>query len=328
MTSDQSSLQQLYTAELAPIFDELERERQALMNRLIMSGVITFVIFIILSALVSLLAFELIFFVGFFSLAGWWIANNSRMQQYRSNFKNQVVGRLVRFYNPSMTYVPHAGIEQREFSASQIFRQGIDRYSREDLITGTIGATNFRFSEVHAEYKTQSTDSKGRTRTNWHTIFKGIFYIADFNKHFNGRTIVLPDSAESLLGGFGQMLQGLGRKLSFSNDELVKLEDPEFEKLFVVYATDQVEARYILSTSLMERLVRFRQTMGVNVSLSFVNSQINLAIGTRKNLFEPPQVWSSKRIEAADLQEYLEDIKLAEDVINDLNLNLRIWTKQ
>ena len=46
--------------------------------------------------------------------------------------------------------------------------------------------------------------------------------------------------------------------MNFSRPPLVKLEDPEFEKHFVVSGEDQVEARYILSTCLMQRLTDFR----------------------------------------------------------------------
>ena len=72
--------------------------------------------------------------------------------------------------------------------------------------------------------------------------------MADFNKNFNGHTVVLPDTAEKILGKFGQSLQSMS-----SRGELVKLEDPEFEKEFCVYGDDQVEARYILSPALMKR---------------------------------------------------------------------------
>ena len=35
----------------------------------------------------------------------------------------------------------------------------------------------------------------------------------------------------------------------------MKLENPDFEKTFDVYSTDQIEARYLLSPSMMERLL-------------------------------------------------------------------------
>lgn len=56
-----------------------------------------------------------------------------------------------------------------------------------------VGSTSIEFSQVHAEYKTETThrddDGHETTDEHWHTIFQGIFFIADFNKDF--RTQVL-----------------------------------------------------------------------------------------------------------------------------------------
>ena len=60
----------------------------------------------------------------------------------------------------------------------QLVREG-------DVNYGKIGSTQVEFSEIHAEYKTEYRDSKGRRRVNWHTIFKGLLFSVDFNKHFN-----------------------------------------------------------------------------------------------------------------------------------------------
>lgn len=49
------------------------------------------------------------------------------------------------------------------------------------------------------------------------------------------------------------------QNINVGRPDVVRLEDPEFEKIFVVYSSDEVEARYILSTSFMERLVEFRK---------------------------------------------------------------------
>src|SRR5690606_28612315 len=161
----------------------------------------------------------------------------------------------------------------------------IDRYSYEDSFSGVVGATSFRFSEVHAEYKTTTTDSKGNTRTQWHTICRGIFFVADLNKHFQGQTFVLPDTAEPALGGCSRGLQSLSSAIDSRPGELVQMEDPTFERLFAVYSTDQVEARYILSPSLMERLVALRNDVGDKMAVSFVDSCIFIAIPTTKNRF-------------------------------------------
>jgi hypothetical protein len=328
-TNEARDLTSLYTNELQPILGLLEEKRLRARSR----ALISLLVMVPVGGLLALLLmswfgpFGLLITVILGAFAWFWI-NGSTQQTYRDFFKSEVIVRLARLIDPSLVFQQDGGITIEEFRQSGLYRTDIDRYKAEDYFHGQIGATAFRFSEVHAEYKTTSTDSDGRTSTQWHTIFRGLFFIADFNKHFQGRTFVLPDFAESTLGRIGQKFQEWGSKIDTRQGELVKLEDPEFERLFAVHSTDQVEARYILSTSLMQRLSAFRQQRNAPVAVSFVDSQIFLTISSSKNHFEPPSIW---RAQASMLQEdvehYFQDVQLAERVVTDLNLNLRIWSK-
>jgi hypothetical protein len=96
--------------------------------------------------------------------------------------------------------------------------------------------------------------------------------------------------------------------------------------LFVVYSDDQVTARYILSPVLMQRIVTFRTRMNLTIALSFIDSHMYIAIPGNKNRLEPPLV-SSAQLSIEEIRAYLADIAFAEGVIQDLNLNTRIWTK-
>lgn len=251
---------------------------------------------------------------------------------FRAAFKDQVIRALVAGFGDGLSYRPEGSITQAEFDRTGIFGTRPDRFSGEDLIEGRVGATAIRFSEVHAEEKRRRHTKKG-TQTYWVTIFRGLFLVADFNKEFRGRTLVLPDTAESLFGGVGRWFQSL----SIGRDELVELEDPEFEEQFVVYTTDQIEARYILSTSLMQRIKEYRGRVGGTVYLAFVASELCVAIPTSKDMLEPPSprhvarmrddARSRARVEAR-LEEYVEDLRLALAIVEDLNLNLRIWSKR
>jgi hypothetical protein len=180
-----------------------------------------------------------------------------------------------------------------------------------------VGQTTVKFSEVDAKYESGS----GKNRS-VQQVFKGLFFIADFNKHFYGRTVVLPDATEKVFGKLAQTFQ----KLNFTRDDLVKLEDPEFEKEFVVYSNDQVEARYILSTSLMKRIVDFKRDSDKKIHLSFISSQVNVAVSFKRSLFEPKLF--STLLDFKPIQEYFEDLVLAVGIVEDLNLNTRIWTKE
>jgi uncharacterized protein DUF3137 len=324
-TKSPDEFREFYDTGLRPTLEELEARRRRIVKRFLLTlGIVALVI--LGAGLVAansnagapVLIVALILGVITIFLA-WWLLT----RKFVPEFKERVVGEVARFVDPSLMYSPKGYISQPQFSGSRIFLTGIDRYRGEDHIAGRIGATAIEFSELHAEYKTTTTDGKGRTRTTWHTIFKGLFVIADFNKHFQGTTVVLPDLAEKTFGWLGKLLQ----KMNIARKEkLVKLEDPEFEKQFVVYGSDQVEARYILSTALMRRILDFSNRQKRPVCISFTGSNVHIAVTTQKNMFEP-RIFRTV-LDFDLIGDYLDDLQLAIGIVDDLNLNTRIWTKE
>jgi len=174
---------------------------------------------------------------------------------------------------------------------------------------------------VTAENKHTTVDKSG-SKEEYIIIFRGLFIIADFNKNFKTRTVVLPDTAEKMFGKFGQSLQSI----SSGRGALIRLEDPVFEKEFVVYGDDQVEARYILTPALMQRIVNFKRKWNTTVYLSFRDSKVYIAIRMFKNLFE------LRLLKPATDYSYIENnlrfLTLLTEIVEDLNLNTRIWTKE
>jgi hypothetical protein len=238
-------------------------------------------------------------------------------EPYRSGFKTRVICPLIRAYHGSLSYTPDGGISRVEFEAARMFREiELTDFSSEDLVAGRIGVTPFHFSEVRASRVTGIGRNRRETE-----IFSGLFFIADFNKHFSGATYVLPDLAQRLLGSLGQSLQAMNSRYG----ELVKLEDPEFERLFAVFGSNQIEPRYILSSALMERIVAYRKRGGHVLRLAFVNDRLYVAISLTRNLFEP-RLFRTLMCELA-LREFWDDIALVTDIVEDLNLNTRIWSK-
>ena len=232
-------------------------------------------------------------------------------------YKEEIIKEMVYFIDPSLSYNSTSFISQSDFENSKLFTKGIDRYEGDDLVVGNIGKTEVRFSELNAQYET--TDKDGRSR--YVSIFNGIFFIADFHKDFVGETIVLPDRAEKLFGKLGTIFQ----KMNVSRPDLVKLENPDFEKAFVVYGSDQVEARYILTPALMERIMDFQKKSG-KIYLSFLYSKVYIAISLNKNLFEPPLFKSMLNYKL--VEDYFKYLILMVNIVEDLDLNTRIWSKK
>ena len=144
------------------------------------------------------------------------------------------------------------------------------------------------------------------------SVFKGLFFRANFNKKLKGKTVVMP-----------RILDANINSLKIGKGQLIKLEDPEFNKLFTVYGNDQVEGRYILSTNLMAKLAQFRKKAGRNLYISFVENMIYIAIEYPEEIFEP-RLFKSM-LSLAPMREYFENIQLMLGIVEDLNLNKRIW---
>ncbi|MBK1878820.1 DUF3137 domain-containing protein [Pelagicoccus mobilis] len=310
-----------FEAQIQPVLERFEeRRRQVLKKAAIGAGA---VVGIAALAAVMLAANGQGDALAFVAIAGVVIAGivfASITGPFKRAFKQEVVGAVVSAYDDSFVYGAGSGVRKSTFKASELFQKGIDRYRVEDHVRGKLDKTEFEFSELHAEYKTTSGSGKNR-KTSWHTIFKGVFFVADFNKDFSSRTIVLPDTAEKMFGFLGRKLQDW----NFARPDVIRLEDPVFEREFCVYGDDQVEARYILSPALMERIVRLKRKFGDQIYISFLYSKIYIAISSTKNRFEPKMFGP---VDMALVREFKEDLDLVLGVIEDLNLNNRVWTKE
>lgn len=152
---------------------------------------------------------------------------------------------------------------------------GYDRSSFEDLFEGAYKNSSFELYEAHL--KQRRRDSKGRTH--YSTVFRGQLIRMHFPRDFLGVTIVRRDAG--VFNVFGGGNHG-GRKL-----ERVRLVDPEFEKAFEVWGTDQVEARYLLHPVMMQRLVDLETALrGKRLRCAFEGGELLVAV-EGGNLFEP-----------------------------------------
>ncbi|WP_149208189.1 DUF3137 domain-containing protein [Flavobacterium johnsoniae] len=241
-------------------------------------------------------------------------------KKYKSAYKINVVGAALKSINETLAITPLSGLPEYEFVSSELFTTEPDRYKTQDLITGTTDKTSFWFAEVHAEYKTQ-TQTKNGTRTEWHTIFEGIIFAADFNKNFNVSTVVRPKSFGASLGAWFSK-----NVFSFGNTEVVQLENTEFDNKFVTYSKNQIEARYILTPAMMERILELNKKCDETISISFIHSKMYIAFPLSQNYFEAP-IHSS--LLAPDLlTDDLSIVKFMHDIVHELDLNTRIWGKE
>lgn len=108
-------------------------------------------------------------------------------------------------------------------------------------------------------------------------VFQGAVIKIDMNKNFEGTTVIRPK-------------QGIEFKhtkdLKKAKLEKIELEDININKKYDIYSTDQIEARYLLTTSFIERFNNITMAFNSKVAFcAFHGKHVYIAPYCKKDLF-------------------------------------------
>ncbi|NJO69374.1 MAG: DUF3137 domain-containing protein [Bacteroidetes bacterium] len=186
----------------------------------------------------------------------------------RVKYKPKILPKILSYLFDDFNYLPQQRIARSVIQNSRIMQFPISKIEGEDYMWFRLGETAIHFSEVQL---LGDASQHG---------FNGIFISATFNKSFTSETVVLPNNFRLRTK----------KKLAqhFNDFKIVKLEDKDFNREFIVLSTDQIESRYILSTSMMARMLDYKNKTGKPVSFSFTGNLLHCAVPNALNLFEPP----------------------------------------
>lgn len=241
------------------------------------------------------------------------------VEKFATKYKQLVIPEIIE--NQSIKYLPDQMIPEQDFRNSKIFSiHQIHRYKGSDLIEGQTEQIHFRLSYLHVLDK-KVEKSKSKTEVSISELFKGVLFKSDFNKNFNGHTLVIPDYSRSVFGSvFGEMLNELiGRMWK----NLVKLEDPVFESNFSVFSDNQIEARYILTPSMIERINGLKEAIPFPFKISFTGNAMFIAIFSHTNILNPDIFSRLDRYES--FEKYASRIHLLLNIVKELKLNIDIY---
>lgn len=313
-----------YDAELVPHLASLEVLRKS-----IYAGMVVFAIVFFASVFTSVYYFggfnefslnnhtNKDFIVSLLVLVFWAVVGvlvykklfDKKLAEIREQFKRSVIVKIVEFVDPEMEYSEHMMISEDEYIDSKIFPIRPQVFRGEDYVVGSEGEVSYKFSELRA--RNYLKDHRGRKA--FLTMFHGLFFIAEFKESFGSETIVLPDTAQKVFGGFGEFIQ----THNIFRDHLIKVDDPEFGKEFVVYGDDVEGSKKVLTSALMKRITEFKKTSGHKVYLSFVGNRMNVAIPLLQDLFEPPVFGSMLHFDT--IFENYRYLKLSRGLLKDLS---------
>jgi hypothetical protein len=227
------------------------------------------------------------------------------VKHYKLHVKGHIFPLIFSYFGPQFSYSPDSEMSLEDLEASDIL-PSYDRYHSEDYIRGAYRDVSLEICETTLWKEVQN----GRNRSTV-KVFQGLFVVMGMNKNFSGQTLVTKDQ-----GRLGNWFSGLR-----SGYETVRLEDIVFEKEFEVLSTDQVEARYLLTTSFMERLLKLSELFGKSeIQASFYNNRLLLMIPSGKNHFETASIFQPATFQE-DIQIILKEMQLIFQIIDILKLN-------
>ena len=182
-----------------------------------------------------------------------------------------------------------------------------DRSSLEDQWSGELAGRTFLLHEAHLEERRGS----GKNRP-WVTVFRGVILTIDFDRQFHGVTLVERSGKHrKFFGGQKDSITLGGQQL-----DCVDMVHPEFADAFSVWSTDQVEARYLVHPSYVEKLLEVERAFhGKNVRTLFRLGELVIVIES-ENLFESGSIHArdDRALVERTCEQFYAMVKLAESL--------------
>lgn len=248
--------------------------------------------------------FIILFFLGFIP-GRFLLRMQKKMNKSNENLKNELIPYILDEINPTLIYMASPSIEKEEILEPEFsFFNNIKAIKIEDMINGVWNGHEFLFCESKlADIRTNADNKKEAL-----ILFSGLFLKIDYHKKFNGITEIITNASPLNI-------------FSKNNYPLVSdLENTEFNNIFKVYSTDEIESRYILSLPLMEKILSLKRKYKMLVlHILFCNNNIYILATIEKNLFEIDlkKEFSKENI----IDPIINELKFIDDIFLTLNLD-------
>lgn len=220
-----------------------------------------------------------------------------------NDYKAYVIKKAIEGQVEGLVYEPRFGLPESVYSDLNVMKHG-NRYHKEDLITGKYKNVYFVQSDLKVQY-----ESNGEHDTTT-TYFRGRWIAIDYPKKFNGTVVIIDNS----------FAYGVKRK----ELEKIQLENPNFNDMFTVRASDMQLGYYLLTPQLVEKIMELKQSTNGNIIVCFKNGYLHIFINDGKDSFEP----NINNVNLmGDIQKFMQDFTLVSGTIDVLDINNSVYAQ-
>ena len=182
---------------------------------------------------------------------------------------------------------------------SKILPNTFNKVKVDDVFNGSYKGINYNIVEAQYSKKEFRHTREGR-KTEYLTIFDGLLITLDMNKNFNSHTVI----RTNLFGRF------------IPNGDLkhTVFENIEFEEKFDVFTNNEVEARYLITSSFMEHLNNVKMSfIAPAIECAFYRDKLIISLQGIPNMFHVGSVWKP----LTDEKQYF---KMFEEILSIIKL--------
>lgn len=294
-----------YEKEITPYIEKYEKERIKEICKLI---ILPTIIILILALYQFNTVLAIAIYGGFFIFRYFKNKYFCGNKKFKSLVKKDLLPKILESIEGISWCSGKETISDETIRKSQLFGSYNIR-ENDDAFTGEYKGVTFKVSETNLSYESGSGDD--HTVSN---VFKGIIILIDSNKEIKAHTKIQPKmdkkteiictlllvflwgsllyyaiSSESYFISCIFLFSGtisIISLFSHSNKEM-NLEDPDFNKKYIVTTEDQVEGRYLITTGFMDRFKNLQTVFGTkNIECAFFDNKIMFALHTNKDFFE------------------------------------------
>lgn len=233
-------------------------------------------------------------------------------QEFNKLYKTTIVLNSFKKIFTDVDYDMEKGISYEQIASTQMMNMG-DRFYSNDYFKAKYKNINFESSDVHIQE--EHTDSDGDTT--YVTIFRGQWFVFDFNKPFKANIQVCAKNFSNARRG------SLFSKTKYNK---VSMEDIEFNKEFRVYAQNELDAFYVLTPNTMEKIKELKRKTKGRLLLCFIDNRLHVGLHNNKDLFEA-NIFKKINIDEEN-SKTLNEMKIITEFVDTLDLDNDLFRRE
>lgn len=225
---------------------------------------------------------------------------------YSTSYYNHITTDIISDLRPEWRHMAEEGIESETIKKSHLIEKS-STIETNNLIGGIVKDIRFRFCQV------RTTQNRFWALKLPKVAFQGYFFEFDFPKFTKEPIHIHP----TVFKDFGE-LKGL--------PSCQKSDAKEFDKVFAIYCDDPEQMRYVLTLSLMDKMLNLEETIPGKVSFYFNEGTVQIAMLLKGKTIEPQIMSAPEMNEVYEI--HSEILNMVDHFVDELRLQIDIWKKE